>query len=213
MTFRWMLPFLALAAAEDCDSEGASLLQHLEKTDSQDSNRGNPFNFPNPFQQTGHGGNNFPNPFQQSGNNGKNICRNRRQMACDIFWNPLSANAELTKCGVGAVCVSENGQNVCKCQMGTDCSPVDGSCQISTPMGKMGVPNSGVPSQSPAGGPPMDTAFCTNSRSTPCKIGFIPFMDSNDQACGAGQNCEQAPNGQPMCKCIWGACNNGGCGR
>eukprot|EP00913_Durusdinium_trenchii_P030975 g29012.t1 len=51
----------------------------------------------------------------------------------------------------------------------------------------------------------MDTAFCTNSRSTPCKIGFIPFMDSNDQACGAGQNCEQAPNGQPMCKCIWGA--------
>ena len=22
---------------------------------------------------------------------------------------------ELTKCGVGAVCVSENGQNVCKC--------------------------------------------------------------------------------------------------
>ena len=23
-----------------------------------------------------------------------------------------------------------------RCQMGTDCSPVDGSCQISTPMGK-----------------------------------------------------------------------------
>lgn len=35
-------------------------------------------------------------------------------MPCDIFWNAFSADAEKTKCNMGAVCAPHDGENLCQ---------------------------------------------------------------------------------------------------
>ena len=152
------------------------------------------------------------------------FCTNQRAQACKISFMPLVDSAELA-CGLGQTCEqAPNGQSLCQCAVGT-CSS-DGGCEALHPFEanetvgqapEASTNGTAVGGAAVAAGAATDTgsldaSFCTNQRAQACKISFMPLVDSAELACGLGQTCEQAPNGQSLCQCAVGTCSSdGGC--
>jgi len=137
----------------------------------------------------------------------ESFCTNQRAQACKISYNPFSDSADAA-CGLGQTCQQiADDQALCKCAVGICQS--DGSCGLK----KTDSATSQGTNQTGAGSGSLDAAFCTNQRAQACKIGFVPFMDSSDLACGLGQACEKTADGRALCKCVAGTCSESGdCG-
>mmetsp|Transcript_105780 Transcript_105780/g.252314 ORF Transcript_105780/g.252314 Transcript_105780/m.252314 type:complete len:201 (-) Transcript_105780:129-731(-) len=152
-------------------------------------------------------------------------CSEHREMPCDVFWNPFSKDSEKTKCPDGAACMKGgNGMiNQCKCMMGVCkndglkamCTVEAAPAPAASPAAAPAAP---APQSSPfervvQGGQPAtnaDPSHCLNRREMPCKVGWMPFLDSSKTACGVGQMCAQVAGGPNRCVCQFGTCDSAG---